>query len=372
MAFLALQILNLARAGTAFPDSNLLNALAPQMAHATWTGITAWDLIQPAFMFMVGVALPWSLANRGTRGESETTLWLHMLWRSAALVALGLFLRSLDATATQFTFVDVLAQIGLGYPVLFLLARGSRNLQWGAAAAILVGYWALFVLIDVRPSAGAVAAAAAAGYEPFSGLAANWNAFANPAHAFDLWFLNLLPRETAFVLDGGSYATLNFIPSIVTMLMGMYCGQVLYSRTSATEPLRQLFVFGTAALALGLLLHVTGICPSIKRLWTPAWVLVSGGLVTLMLAGCYWLCDLRGQSRWFEVLRIVGLNSLFMYIVIHIWEGFLTQTLLTHLSWNLLAPFSEPGARFLARVGTVLFLIVMCVWLHRRRIYLRL
>ena len=103
-------------------------------------------MIQPSFTFLVGVALPYSLASRERKGKSFASQFAHTLWRSLILVALGIFLRSTHSSQTNFTFEDTLTQIGLGYTVAFLLARCQPRWQWTAFTTLLVGYWLAWAL----------------------------------------------------------------------------------------------------------------------------------------------------------------------------------------------------------------------------------
>src|SRR5688500_8634199 len=136
-----------------YPRSRFWQELAYQFDHVPWTGCSFWDLIQPSFMFLVGTSLAFSFAARRARGQSYATMAGHAAIRSLALILLGIFLRSNGAEQTNYTFVDVTTQIGLGYFFLFLLAGRPRWVQWLAAAAVLIGYWLLFVLYPA-PSPG--------------------------------------------------------------------------------------------------------------------------------------------------------------------------------------------------------------------------
>src|SRR5207302_7358531 len=104
-----------------FPDSQLWQALDRQLEHAAWQGCSFWDLIQPSFMFIVGVAMPFSYASRRAQGQSWSRLFIHAVQRSVVLVLLGIILSSAWGRQTNFTFVNVLTQIGLGYTFVFLL-----------------------------------------------------------------------------------------------------------------------------------------------------------------------------------------------------------------------------------------------------------
>ena len=192
----------------------------------------------------------------------------------------------MSSQQTNFTFEDTLTQIGLGYPFLFLLGPRSPRVQWTALGVILAGYWLAWALY---PLPGPGFDYAAVGVPPdwphhYTGLAAHWNKNANLGQAFDVWFLNLFPRESPFVANGGGYLTLSFIPTLGTMILGLVAGRWL--RASAPRiPFRNLLIAGAIGLAAGALLHFTGICPVVKRIWTPSWTLFSGGACFLLLAG---------------------------------------------------------------------------------------
>ena len=201
-----------------------------QVEHAEWAGATLWDFIQPGFMFMVGVALPWSLASRTARGQRFGDQLAHALWRSLVLVLLAVFLTSAGSPQTNWVFTNVLAQIGLGYPFLFLLAFTRPRAQWLAAAGILVAYWLAFALHPLPSSDFNWKAVGVLDDWPhLAGFAAHWEKNANFAAAFDRWFLNLFPRPSPFVFSEGGYQTLNFIPSLATMIFGMQAGRLLRS-----------------------------------------------------------------------------------------------------------------------------------------------
>ena len=167
------------------------------------------DTIQPGFTFLVGVSLPYSLANRLDPRENRFgACSSSTIWRSFFLIALGIFLRSTDGPITYFTFEDTLTQIGLGYTFAFLLVFVRPRWQWISLAAILFSYWLAWALY---PAPGPGFDWAAVGVPPdwhqhlFSGFAAHWNKNSNAGQAFDLWFLNLFPRTAPFIYNRGGY-----------------------------------------------------------------------------------------------------------------------------------------------------------------------
>src|SRR5437899_10888102 len=115
MFLMMAEVLRLGRIGKALPDSPVWQFLAHHQSHVEWSGCSLHDLIQPSFSFLVGVALPFSIASREAKGHSFGRMFFHAVWRAVLLVALGVFLRSTHHRQTMFTFEDTLSQIGLGY-----------------------------------------------------------------------------------------------------------------------------------------------------------------------------------------------------------------------------------------------------------------
>ncbi|WP_374755994.1 acyltransferase family protein [Fibrisoma montanum] len=374
MLLMAAELLQFHRLHEAFPSSVLWGLLAYHQSHVEWAGCSLHDLIQPSFSFLVGVALPYSLASRLGRGQSLQTQFSHALRRSLILILLGIFLRSTHREQTYFTFEDTLTQIGLGYPFLFLLGTTRPRTQWIALAGILVGYWLLFVLY---PAPGPNFAYEAVGVPPdwpehYTGLAAHFNKNSNAAWAFDRWFLNLFPREKSFLFNGGGYATLSFIPTLGTMLLGLLAGQWLRAGLPARALLRRFLIAGAVGLALGLLLDVTGLCPIVKRIWTPAWVLFSGGWCCWLMALFYGLIDVAGKRRWAFFLTVIGMNSIAIYCLVHLIDQFIINSFHIHLGhgpFQVLGPAYEPLLTGAATLG-VFYLILL--WMYRRRLFIRI
>ena len=146
MLLMMAEVLHFSRVAEAFPTSWFWKVLAYNQTHVEWAGCSLHDLIQPSFSFLVGVALPYSIASRLAKGVTFGKLLAPAAWRSLALIALGIFLRSMHTPQTHFTFEDTLTQIGLGYTFLFLLGFCSPRWQWTALAVILVGYWLAWAL----------------------------------------------------------------------------------------------------------------------------------------------------------------------------------------------------------------------------------
>ncbi len=265
----------------AFPDSTFWSIVAYNTSHVPWQGCSLHDLIQPAFSFLVGAALPFSIASRQARGESFGRMLFHAIWRSAVLILLGIFLRSLERPHTNWTFEDTLTQIGLGYTFLYLLAFTSLRAQIVVFTALLVGFWAAFV---AYPLPGPGFDYTKVGVRPdwphlYTGFLAHFNKNSNLSWAFDVWFMNLFPRQSPFRFNGGGWSTLSFIPTLATMMLGMWAGLWLKTPRSTAEKLKGLVVAGVALTLAGLVLQWLHISPIVKRIWTSSYTLYSGGLV---------------------------------------------------------------------------------------------
>lgn len=367
------EVLNLARVSRAFPGNAFWAFLGYNQSHVEWAGCSLHDMIQPSFSFLVGVALPFSIAARLKRGATFDKMFGHALWRSLLLVALGVFLRSMHHTQTYFTFEDTLSQIGLGYPLLFLLGFRPAKWQWGALGALLFGYWlawALYPLPGANFDGTSVGVPANWGHN-FTGFAAHWNKNYNLGNAFDQWFLNLFPREKPFVFNGGGYLTLSFIPTLGTMILGLIAGRWLREKAPVI-PLGRFIKTGLVLVALGLALHFSGVCPVVKRIWTPAWTLFSGGVCFLFLSAFCWLIEVKQYKRWSFPLLVIGMNSIAAYLIAHLCESFVESSLLINLSKK---PFEILGAGLeplLLGAAMLSIYWLMLLWMYRRNIFLRI
>ena len=367
------EVLHLRKVSQALPDNRFWAFLANQQSHVQWVGCVLHDMIQPSFSFLVGVALPLSLMRRTQIGQSPWQRTAHAFWRALILVLLGVFLRSTHATQTRWTFEDTLSQIGLGYGFLYLLGQRSTRIQWVALFAILIGYWSFFAFYPLPGADFDWARIQADPNSParLTGFAAHWNLNTNPAWAFDTWFLNLFPREKPFTHNGGGYSTLNFIPTLATMILGLLAGGVLVSDRSSRAKLGWLIVAGIIGLAGGWGLDAAGLCPIVKKIWTPSWVLFSGGWCFLILAAWYAVIEMANLKSWAFVFIVVGMNSIAAYTIAHLWDGFIERALKTHLGES---PFKVAGDAYQplllgAAVLAIEWLILL--WMYRRKLFLR-
>jgi len=319
------------------------------------------------------VALPFSIASRIARGQDQLRMRLHAFGRALLLILLGVFLRSTNATQTNWTFDDTLTQIGLGYGFLFLLGFRPLRDQWIAFTLLLTGYWLAFALYPVAPDFDYEKVGVPKDWpQLMTGLAAHWNKNSNLAWAFDTWWMNLFPRPNPFRYSGGGYATLSFIPTLGTMILGLIAGQVMRSDRTPGAKVKWLVIAGVSGLAAGWLGGALGICPVVKRIWTPSWVLFSGGWCCLLLAGFYAVVDMAGWKRCALPLTVIGMNSIAAYCIAHLFDGFIQKNLKTNLGQNFFNSAGEAYEPFLHGAATLLVFWLILYWMYRRKLFLRI
>lgn len=316
--------------------------MAAQVDHAPWEGCTFWDLIQPAFTFMVGVAMPFSLARRMAQGATTPALFRHVAWRSFLLIVLSNIYSNWGSKRPELVLqlINVLSQIAFGYVVCFLITRMRFRYQVAAAVAMLAGYWALFTI--------------------FPGPDGPWSKTGNIGAVID--------RKLLGYNYSGYYTTINFIGNAVTILFGCWAGMLLRTGKSHAYKLKLLAVASAAGFALGLALEP--FTPMVKRLWTDSFAFFSAGWVLLMLIFFYWLIEVKQTKRWAFPFVVLGMNSIFIYSLGQI-------GLKAWLSHGL-ASFTGNFA-FLGNLGAIPHHIAVlaamwyaCYWLYRRKIFFKI
>lgn len=358
-------------------------------SHVEWHGCSLHDMIQPSFTFLVGAAMVFSLASRKAKGQSWGGMFLHAMMRSLTLVFLGIFLRSLGKPITNFTFDDTLTQIGLGYWILFLLSGLSMRGLIISLSIILVGYWIAFVAYPLPgPDFSYESVGVASTWtEHDSGLAAHYNKNSNLAWAADRWWMNLFPRESPFLFSAGGYATLSFIPTLGTMLLGLVAGRALQQNHAAGR--KQILLWSAAVICMlvAVAVDAMGICPIVKRIWTPTWTLWSGGICFAWLASLHLICDMAGWKWWGFPFLVIGSNSIVAYVISWTLVEPIHQALERHFGFvinaitrvleNLLSQFASLNDHAIVREFT-LGAMTMCVvwlmlwWLYSKKVFVKI
>jgi predicted acyltransferase len=205
-----------------------------------------------------------------------------------------------------------------------------------------------------------------------SGFESHWNKNSNFAWEWDTWFLNLFPREKPFRFNSGGYATLSFIPTLGTMILGLIAGGVIRSERPPWTKVKWLATAGVISLATGAALGALGICPVVKRIWTPSWTLFSGGWCFLFLAAFYAATDVWTARRWAFPLVVIGANSIAAYLMAHLFESSTFRNLKTHLGPNAFKFLGEAYEPLLNGGAVLAVFWLMLFWMHRRKVFLRI
>jgi Uncharacterized conserved protein len=328
------------------------------LEHAAWNGWTPTDLIFPLFIFIVGVAMTYSLGKTTEHGSSRRDLLLKTAKRALLIFLIGLALQSFPWWGYDYAHLripGILQRIAIAYlfAAAIYLYTGVRG-QVAIIIALLLGYWAL--------------QAAAPALEPGADLGAYLDrAIFTTDH---LW------QSTKTWDPEGLLSTL---PAIATALLGVLAGTWMRSDRSPLDKVAGLFVLGSTGVVLGLIWG--GLFPINKNLWTSSYVLFTAGVAAHLLALCYYLIDVKGYRRWSQPFVIFGSNAIAAYVLSSL--GTLTLELIKvgeddaslkvyifrkfYLSW--LEPID---ASLLFAISYVLLWLAIMWVLYKRRIFIKL
>ncbi len=336
------------------PAESWRGALLVQFTHHPWHGLRFWDLIQPAFMFIVGVAMVYSLRKRFDRGDSWPQVFKHIGLRCFMLFLFGTGLQCFYHGELYWGLWNVLVQLSVTVLITFLIFRWP----WKRQLAVAIG---LILLTDL-----------AYRFFPVEGF----NQPYTPDKNFGSWADMILMGH----LSGGHWIAINFIPTAAHTIWGSLVGQLLQSKLTPSNKLKILVISGLGGLVVGYLMNWGfGLealqVPIIKRICTGSFVYASGGWCLLIFAVFYFLVDIkRWQPSGLMILNVVGMNSIFIYLVMGTMAGswlrpnvaiFTTGILETmHASENLI---------HLATALTSWFILwYLCYWLYQKKIFIRL
>jgi predicted acyltransferase len=335
-------------------DDSWLGKLRQQFTHVEWAGFRFYDFIFPLFLFLIGVSVPLSIDARRARGDGAARIARHALLRFAGMVFFGWWvtgqLLTWDPQKMQLSY-SVLMMLGFGYLIAVgLVLFTSLRTQIIATASILVGYWALQMFVPVP---GHVAGEFTKG-----AILSDW--------LYD-HSVGLLGKPWSSPYGRGFLLTL--WPHGATAMLGAFGCYILRSPHSDAQKLRSLLGIGSACLVAGWLwsFHF----PIVKNRWTSTYVLWAGGWSYLLLALFYWVIDVRRWRRGLGLFVAIGSNSLLAYLIAAVFMRpfrSLADVLFGGLrpwlgdyAWGIWMALASYGAAWL-----------LLIYLHRRRIFLRL
>lgn len=328
-------------------NSNVMQFVSVHLDHHPWHGLYFWDLIQPFFMFIVGVAIPFSVVSRLKKGQSNKELTQHAIQRSIILFLCGWAIYCIDAGRIVDRFQNVLCQLGVAYLLAYLIRNKSVPFQIGFTIVLLL-------VTDL-----------AYRFFPVAGFNRPWE----PYHNLGAWVNNKIEGAD----KTSRWATINAIPTTAHTVWGVLCGQLLMSKRSAKNKIWTMIIAGLICLLVGYAIDFFNITPIIKRIATCSFVLVSGGWTILALCFCYWLIDVKKIFvKGSSFFVIVGMNCIFIYLFFSVGgSGFLR---------NICVPFTKAlfdwSGQLTFKIMTDIvvwgFLWYICYWLYQKKIFIKI
>ena len=352
-------------------DKPWMSAVMECFTHKTWEGFSPWDLVMPLFMFMAGVAIPYSLGkyrekqfkNQNSKIKNSGLYWrlgkrVLLLWIFGMMVQGNLL--ALDPQRI-YLFTNTLQAIAVGYLFSALIyLHTSWKTQIGIAVGLLLTFWAAMEWITIGGYGGG-------DYTPHGNL----------AEGIDMMVLGRF-RDTAQVIDGevvvkASYtytwilSSLNFV---VTVLTGVLAGEALKNSKFKINK----FKIGTAGLfiGVGIVMVALGwtwgmVHPVIKHIWTGSMVLVSSGYCFLLMGLFYWWIDCRGHNKHLTLLKVYGMNSITAYVVSHV----ISFKSVSRSLFFGLEQYVGDYYDFLIQLSNIAILFLILYILYRNKIFLR-
>lgn len=337
----------------------------PALQHADWNGWTLADLVFPFFLFIVGVAIPFSLGNRIARGESRRKVLLRVVRRSIVLFVLGLFLNGFPYyDLSTLRIMGVLQRIALCYffaSLIFLTFKVRKQAM--IAVLISLSYWAIMTLIPV-PGYGA-------------GVLGKQGNLASYVDNLLLGRQHLWEGSKTW---GDPEGLLSTIPAVATTLLGVLAGKHLKSNRSPLEKATYFFFLGNVGIVVGSLWNLW--FPINKSLWTSSYVAVTGGISFIFLATCYYVIDVKKHMTWTKPFIILGTNAITIYVLSEIvsfaayakvtLKDGTTIALKTFVYRDYFASWAGPlnGSLFYALAYLVLWIAVAAI-LYKSRIFIK-
>lgn len=320
-----------------------------QFHHHQWNGLRFWDLVQPFFMFIVGVAMPFSYAKRIKRGDSKGMITRHIVQRSFILLAFGVGLHCSYNRKLVWELWNVLSQLSMTILIAYFLMRYKWSTQIFVSLGLLLATEIAYRTFSVD------------GYnQPFI-----------KDHNFGSWMDMVLMGK---INNGGGWVAINFIPTAAHTIWGVVAGQVLMSEKKQMQKVKLLAIAGASVLAAGYLLDWTSVTPIIKRICTSSFVLASGGWALLVLAFSYWFIDIKQKNKWIFPFVIFGTNPIFIYLFFNTVGGEWLNGFVAIFTNGFLSWINTP--EFLMQLITSLSILtlewLLCYYLYKKKIFFKI
>ncbi len=327
----------------------IIDAIAGQFYHPEWHGFTFFDFIFPLFLFLAGTSLAFSVTVGKSKGLSNANITKKVAKRMVILMLLGILFKNAPVDIFDpghIRYGSVLGRIGIAtFLVTLLYLRFSWQQRLYIGLGVLVSYYLLLLIIPV-PGFGA-------GNLTFEGNLIGW---------LDRAIMPGKLKQTTY----DELAISTQIPAACLTLFGSLAGDILLSDQQGNAKMKRLLTMGIIGIAVGLLWNF--IFPINKHLWSSSFVLLTAGMASLLLAGFYWIIDIKGKRRWSFFFRVIGVNSLLIYLTTRFVDFNETSRLLFS---GIYKYASEPWQEVFNALGGFALVWLFLYVMYRNKLFLK-
>ncbi len=324
-------------------QGTLANSFIEQFHHHPWNGLRFWDLVQPFFMFLVGVSLPFAVKTRTRRGHTQAEITKHVWIRSIKLFLFGWSLYCIGPGEITFHFQNVLTQIAITYPIAYFI------MHWSAARQILFSIGLLLITeLAFR-------------LFPVEGFDQAFVA----GHNFGEWIEYKLDGK----IPGGHWVSINAIPTAAHTIWGVLAGRILQLNPDKNKIVRYLIV-SLLMIFVGYVMN--GFIPIIKRIATSSFVVVSGGYCILFMFLFYYLIDLKKYRFSLKFFEVISINSLFIYLFAHLDGGEFLERIVHPFTYLFQTNNQSQTIPILTSLTVWMLMWYMCHWMYKKQIFIKI
>ncbi|MFN5423015.1 MAG: acyltransferase family protein [bacterium] len=330
--------------------SSTVGQLSHQFSHPAWNGFTAYDLIFPLFLFLAGVATPYSQGRQLAQGKTKNFLLYTVIKRSMTLVLLGVIYNNgleIIKPISEIRFPSVLGRIGLAYlfaSIIYIYSKRTAQIIW--FVALIVGYWILLKFT------------AAPGFSP-----GDLTMEGNFASYVDRLIIPGRLHQTIHDPEG----LFSTIPAVSTGLLGMLIGDMI--KNGVQTKIKKAATMGLAGVLFLIVAQIWNLdFPINKNLWTSSFVMQTGGLSLLLLSLFYYIIDVLGYQRWAFLFKIIGMNSILIYMSVKFIDWDHTASSIFGWVGGLVG---TPNDVFVLSVSVVFTKLVFLYFLYKQKLFLK-
>jgi predicted acyltransferase len=318
----------------------VVNFIQHQLSHVPWEGLNFWDLIQPFFMFIVGVAMPFSLSKRWEKGDTWKKTFYHVLTRCFFLLLIGW---AISSSPTTSNFNNVMAQLSVTYLIAFLLM--CKEIKWQLIVSFL-----LIIVSDLLYR-----------FWPVDGYNQPFVAGQN----FGSWTDMMLTGS----LEHGNWVPFNVIPTSAHTIWGVVVGLILMKEWLPRKKILTLLIIGAIGVLVGYAMNP--FIPIIKHICTSSFIIVSGGWCLIGMALSYWIIDVLNFRKVPMFFAVFGMNPLFIYLIGGSLRSFFGG-LVNPFIYRIFRWTNDVTIIIISTLIIAAMLWYVCYFLYKKKIFIRL